>query len=321
MADADEVVVAAVVGEQGHDHAGTLRCRGVGRQRLHQPVDVVALGLHVHGQAVLCGGGARHGPDRDDPRALRRPGAGLEQEADGRARGEGHVGGALERRRARRRRAARRRSRRERRRRPRRRARAARPAARLRASAARATSTRRPSTSTGSSASTSASATKRSGTTSARTPRSFELGGGAGPDRGDRGAGERASVAAGLAERVEEEAHAVRAREADQRVLADALARRRAARPRAGAARSGWPGVSTTSAPSSRSRAARPLACARARVTATTSPCSGRRSSHAIVSRSPATRPTRVIAGGRMPSASTRAAMPASVSTTVRWPG
>ena len=80
-------------------------------------------------------------------------------------------------------------------------------------------------------------------------------------------------------------------------------------------------GVSTTSAPSSRRRAASPLACARARVTATTSPWSGRRSSQAIVSRSPATGPTSVIAGGRTPSASTRAAMPASVSTTVRCPG
>ena len=80
-------------------------------------------------------------------------------------------------------------------------------------------------------------------------------------------------------------------------------------------------GVSTTSAPSSRSRAARPLACARARVTATTSPWSGRRSSHAIVSRNPATGPMSVIAGGRTPSASTRAPMPASVSTSVRCPG
>jgi hypothetical protein len=36
-------------------------------------------------------------------------------------------------------------------------------------------------------------------------------------------------------------------------------------------------GVSMTSAPSSASRAARPLACARARVTAIVRPCSGRR--------------------------------------------
>ena len=34
--------------------------------------------------------------DRDDPRARRRPHARLEQEADGRARGEGHVGGPVE---------------------------------------------------------------------------------------------------------------------------------------------------------------------------------------------------------------------------------
>ena len=69
-------------------------------------------------------------------------------------------------------------------------------------------------------------------------------------------------------------------------------------------------GASITSAPRPASRAARPLAWARARVTATTSPCSGRRSSQASVSRRPATGPISVIEGGRIPSASTRAGQP-----------
>ena len=46
MADADELVVAAVVGQQRDDHRGdSRRVRG---ERVHQAVDVVALGLDVH---------------------------------------------------------------------------------------------------------------------------------------------------------------------------------------------------------------------------------------------------------------------------------
>ena len=57
-------------------------------------------------------------------------------------------------------------------------------------------------------------------------------------------------------------------------------------------------GSSTTSAPSARSVAARPLAWARARVTTTRRPWSGRRSSQPIVSRRAATGPMSTIAGG-----------------------
>jgi hypothetical protein len=80
-------------------------------------------------------------------------------------------------------------------------------------------------------------------------------------------------------------------------------------------------GVSTTAAPRSVRRAARPLACARARVTTTLRPNSGRRSSHSSSSRSRATEPTSVIAGGPMPACTTRSAMSASVPLTARWPG
>ena len=80
-------------------------------------------------------------------------------------------------------------------------------------------------------------------------------------------------------------------------------------------------GASTTVAPSSRSRCASALACARARVTAIVRPCSGRDSSQAICSRSAATGPTSVIAGARMPSSAARSATSASVASSVRWPG
>ncbi len=59
--------------------------------------------------------------------------------------------------------------------------------------------------------------------------------------------------------------------------------------------------------------------CARARVTATVTPCSGRASSHAIDSWSPATSPTTVTAGARTPSAAARSAIESSVPTVVRW--
>ncbi len=80
-------------------------------------------------------------------------------------------------------------------------------------------------------------------------------------------------------------------------------------------------GASMTVAPSARSRAASALAWARARVTATVRPCSGRCSSHASCSRIAATSPTSVIAGARMRSSCARSAMSASVASTVRWPG
>ena len=70
---------------------------------------------------------------------------------------------------------------------------------------------------------------------------------------------------------------------------------------------------SSTSAPRSRSRSTRPLAWARARVTTTRRPCSGRSSAQASCSRSAATAPITVTAGERMPAASTSAAIVASV--------
>ena len=81
-------------------------------------------------------------------------------------------------------------------------------------------------------------------------------------------------------------------------------------------------GASTTSAPSARSRAASALACARARVTATRRPASGRAaSSQASSSPSAATGPTSVIEGGRTPACAARSAMVANVPCTARWPG
>ena len=80
-------------------------------------------------------------------------------------------------------------------------------------------------------------------------------------------------------------------------------------------------GASTTSAPSSASRVARPLACARARVITTLRPKSWARSNQASRSRSAATGPTTVSAGGRMPSASARSAISSSVALTTRCPG
>ena len=77
-------------------------------------------------------------------------------------------------------------------------------------------------------------------------------------------------------------------------------------------------GASMASAPSSVSRAARPLDCACARVTTTDLPSSGRRSTQANPSRSRATGPTTVIAGGSRPASATRAAMSVSVPVTVR---
>ncbi len=79
-------------------------------------------------------------------------------------------------------------------------------------------------------------------------------------------------------------------------------------------------GASTTVAPSPRSVAAIPLACARARVTATRLPPSGRASaSQPSSSCSAATPPTTVIAGALIPASATRDAMSLSVPRTERW--
>ena len=75
---------------------------------------------------------------------------------------------------------------------------------------------------------------------------------------------------------------------------------------------------SSTSAPRSRSRATRPLACARARVTTMRRPCSGRLSAQASSSRSAATGPMTVTAGEPMPAASTTVAIVASVPEALR---
>ena len=164
----DEVVVAAVVREQRDDHRR--RFSRVGHERIHQAVDVVAARLHVDAQPELARRLARDGADRDEPGGGGQLAARVEEEAHGRARGEGHVGRRARAARGGRRRAARRGSRRARRRRPRRRARAARPAAPSvpRPPAPRAPGAPRPGSPP--SSSTRPSATKRSGTTSARIP-------------------------------------------------------------------------------------------------------------------------------------------------------
>ena len=107
-------------------------------------------------------------------------------------------------------------------------------------------------------------------------PRSAERARGARPDRRDGGAGQRARVEAGaLSHRLEEQADAVGAGQADQLVVADRAGDR--ARTSSLSIRGSIriAGSSTTSAPRSRRVAARPLAWARARVTTTRRPCSG----------------------------------------------
>ena len=78
-------------------------------------------------------------------------------------------------------------------------------------------------------------------------------------------------------------------------------------------------GASMTAAPSSSSRARRPLAWERARVTTTRHPCSGRRSNQARCSRMRATSPTTVIAGAGRPAAAS--AIAARGAVTVCWSG
>ena len=80
-------------------------------------------------------------------------------------------------------------------------------------------------------------------------------------------------------------------------------------------------GACTTFAPSASRRRARPLAWARARVTATLTPANGRGPSQASCCESAATGPTIVIDGGRMRSRATVSAIVSSVPLTVRWEG
>ena len=324
MADADEVVVAPVVGEQRDDHAGT---RGARRRRsARRPGRRCRAARPRRRPSRPCSRAValRDRADRHDPRARRRPRAGLEQEAHGRAGGEGHVGrparapascgvaerlgdGVVERRR----------------RRPRRRARAARRAARRapRPRARRARAGPRPRRAP--SASTSASATKRSGTTSGadavreRAPRRCRA-----RWRRRCAAGERARVASARA------ASASKNRRTPFGLVKQTSAyspiRSIASRssPSTGRGSIRIAGVSTTSAPSSRSRAGQ---AARLRAGA-------RDGDHLAVERPPLEPRDRLAQlGDRADERDRRRPdllglrparrCPPSVSTTVRWPG
>ena len=166
VADAHEVVVAAVVGEQGDDH------RRRPRQRARRPGRRCRAARPRRARSRPCSRAVSlvTGPIETTRAPSGGRAAGLEEEAHGGAGGEGHVGGAAERREllvgerlghglVERHHVA-----------PRRRARAGRRAAR-RAPPPRGPPARRgPPPARVSSASTSPSATKRSGTTSARIP-------------------------------------------------------------------------------------------------------------------------------------------------------
>ena len=131
---------------------------------------------------------------------------------------------------------------------------------------------------------------------------------------------QRPSVKAGRGQCLEQQVRAVRAGDADERVLADRGDRaphlvaldsrldpdRRQLDHLGAERRAGC--------------AARPLAWARARVTTTRRPCRGRRSSQASASRRWTTGPTTISAGAPMPSRSTAAAIVPSVAVTVRCP-
>ena len=80
-------------------------------------------------------------------------------------------------------------------------------------------------------------------------------------------------------------------------------------------------GSSTGSAPSAARRRESSLACARARVTITRTPCSGLDWSHSIAPRLAATGPITVAAGGPIPASSAAAAMPSSGASTTRCSG
>ena len=233
VADAHEVVVAAVVGEQGDDHRATSSTIAATRPSMSWRSASTCGSMPCSRRVALVTGPI------ETTRAAAQPPAALEEEAHGGAGGEGHVRGAGQRL-ALRRRAARRRCRRAPARPPRRRARAGRRAAR-RAPRPRAPPARACRPRLRLSASSRPSATKRSGTTSARMPCSRSSAAVPGPIAATC---TPASARASAVERVEEEAHAVRAREADQRVG-----------PRSGAASTARgsiriAGVSSTSAPS-----------------------------------------------------------------------
>ena len=137
----------------------------------------------------------------------------------------------------------------------------------------------------------------------------------AGADRRDGHAGERARVAPAARSRSNRSRDAVGAGQADQ--VVGARGRGRARR----AARSGSPAPRRPPRRAPRSRAASPLACARARVTATVSPASGR----ALEPREPLAerrdRPDH--RDRRRPdlARSRAAAIVASVPVTTRWSG
>ncbi len=217
VADAHELVVVAVVGEEGDDHA-----LASSRSASTRPSMSWRSASTCTVESVLAGGLAGDGPDRHHAGLARQPAGsgGLQEEPHRGAGGEGHVVG-LRQPGLGRRSAARPRSRRAaatstwapRSRRA--------SGSTSRASEARATSTRRPSIGTSARASTSDSAIDRGGTTSARMPRARQLGRGARTDRRHRGAGQRAGVPARAASAVEQQRRPVRAGQAHQRVLAD----------------------------------------------------------------------------------------------------
>ena len=127
------------------------------------------------------------------------------------------------------------------------------------------------------SSSRSASPTARSGTTSGTMPAGRQRVGRRAPDGGDRDPGERPDIGR------QDALDAVRARQ-DEDVEAGEVRRLE----RSGSIR--MAGASVTAAPSSSSRARRPLACARARVTTTRRPWSG-----------PVLEPRQVVAHERRP--------------------
>ena len=321
VADAHELVVATVVGEQRDDHArAPRRLSASATSAVDEALHVVALGLDVDGQAVLPRRLARHGPDRHHAGRGRQRGAGSDQEAHRGAGGEGHVGRAAERR------------------------------ALVLSQRLRQRLVERHDVHLG------AALPQRLGQHVARLGRSchqhaaalhrharerlhqrlghealrHDVGrgprGGAAPRpcrvRSPRRWRPRARGRRLRSPRAPRTAAARRSGSSGRRARSRARARApRAARHRAGAARCGSRGSPPPRRRAARRCAARPLAWARARVTATTSPWSGRRSSHAIVSRSSATGPMSVIAGGRTSSSATRAAMSRSGPVTTRWPG
>ncbi len=251
----------------------------------------VALGLDVNRQADLAGGLARDRADRDDPRRAGNASARrLDEVADGRGRGEGDVvglGAALDLLVGSAPRAP---SRRGRRRRPRRRARAA-PRAARRGPRRRGRSAPAGPRRHLASASTSDSATSARDDVGDHAAVG-ERARGAGTDRRDLRLRQRAGVEARRPPSPRTAArHRVRAGQADERVGVEGLDRRRDLVACRSAARSGSRAARRPRRRARRGVAPMPLAWARARVTTTRLPCSGRRSSQAIASRRAATGP------------------------------